>query len=415
MKHHTLVRAATLSAVALTLAACNNGLSEGGSKDKAPSSAEGKVELRMLIASSGDAETAAVNKAVDAWEQETGNKVTVTPAADMTTELSKTFASDDPYDLMYIDAGRFATFADIGALYPYGGDFEGAADVYPALKDTFTYDGEFYCVPKDSSTLALIINADMWKQAGLTEADYPATWDDLSAVAEKLTTADHVGLAMSPSRDRVGAFMVQAGGWPVNEDSTEATADSAENVEALTYLQGMLADGSMKWSTDLDTGWGGEALGTEKAAMTVEGNWIAGAMSADYPDIDYTTAELPAGPSGKGTLVFTQCWGVAAKGDAQKQSIDLIAALTQPEQQMVNARAFGVMPAVESARDEYLKEFPENEPFLQGTEYAHGPISLPEFEPVLADFDSELAGLKDGDPKAVLESLQKNASAALGN
>ena len=282
------------------------------------------------------------------------------------------------------------------------------------MKDTFTYEDEFYCVPKDSSTLGLIINAEMWKEAGLTEADYPTSWDDLAGVAEKLTTSDHVGLAMSPSRDRVGAFMVQAGGWPVSEDSTEATADSDANVEALTYLQGMLEDGSMAWSSDLDTGWGGEAFGTEKAAMTVEGNWIAGAMTADYPDVDYTVAELPEGPAGKGTLVFTQCWGVATKSDAQEQAIDLISALTMPEQQMVNARAFGVLPAVESAREDYLKEFPENEPFLAGAEYAHGPISLPDFEPVLADFDSELAGLESSDPKAILESLQKNAAAALG-
>ncbi|MDQ3307410.1 MAG: extracellular solute-binding protein [Actinomycetota bacterium] len=415
MTHHRMpVRVAALSAASTFLVACGGGFSEGGSSDKEPSSAEGEVELRMLIASSGDAETAAVNKAVDAWEKETGNKVTVTPAQDMTTELSKTFASSDPYDLMYIDAGRFATYAETGALYAYGDSFEAAEDVYPALKDTFTYEDEFYCVPKDSSTLGLIINADMWKEAGLTEADYPASWDDLAAVAEKLTTPDHVGLAMDSSRDRVGAFMVQAGGWLVNEDSTEATADSDANVEALTYLQGMLQDGSMAWSADIDAGWGGEALGTEKAAMTVEGNWIAGAMSADYPDIDYTVAELPEGPEGKGTLTFTQCWGVASKSDAQAQAIDLIASLTEPDQQMVSARAFGVLPAVESSREEYLEEFPENQPFLAGSEYAQGPISLPDFEPVLADFDSELAGLEDGDPEAILQSLQENASAALG-
>ena len=29
-------------------------------------------------------------------------------------------------------------------------------------------------------------------------------------------------------------------------------------------------------SSDLDAGWGGEAFGTGKAAMTIEGNWING-------------------------------------------------------------------------------------------------------------------------------------------
>ncbi len=52
-------------------------------------------------------------------------------------------------------------------------------------------------------------------------------------------------------------------------------------------------------SSDLDAGWGGEAFGTGKAAMTIEGNWIKGAMTSDYPDVKYTVAPMPAGPAGR--------------------------------------------------------------------------------------------------------------------
>ena len=41
---------------------------------------------------------------------------------------------------------------------------------------TFTYDGKFYCAPKDFSTLALEINTDLWTKAGLTDADIPKDW-----------------------------------------------------------------------------------------------------------------------------------------------------------------------------------------------------------------------------------------------
>ena len=34
---------------------------------------------------------------------------------------------------------------------------------------------------------AVWYNTDMWKAAGLTEADYPKTWDQLLEVAKKLT------------------------------------------------------------------------------------------------------------------------------------------------------------------------------------------------------------------------------------
>mgnify|MGYP001640960108 FL=1 len=37
------------------------------------------------------------------------------------------------------------------------------------------------------STLQLVINTTMWKDAGLTEKDYPTTWEQLGTVAQKLT------------------------------------------------------------------------------------------------------------------------------------------------------------------------------------------------------------------------------------
>ncbi len=316
--HTLMARIAASSTLAITATACGGGFEESGGEDDELSSQEGTVELDALIASSGDAETNAVQSAVDAWEKETGNTVELRASSDITTDLSTTFASGNPADLMYIDAGRFATYADTGALYPYGDDFDRMSEVYQTLRQTFVYDDQVYCMPKDFSTLALIINTKMWKEAGLTKEDYPTSWEELKSVADQLTTSEHVGLAMDQSRDRVGAFLVQAGGWLINDEATEATSTSEANVEALRYVQDLLAADVAAWSSELDAGWGGEAFGTEKAAMTIEGNWINGAMSADYPKIEYAVAELPAGPAGKGTLLFTQCWGVAAGSDAQE-------------------------------------------------------------------------------------------------
>ncbi len=72
--------------------------------------------------------------------------------------------------------------------------------------------------------------------------------------------------------------------------------------------------------------------------MTMEGNWIRGAMRNDYPDVEYTVAELPEGPAGKGTLLFTQCWGIAAESPNQAAAVDLVEYLTTPEQQLAVRR-----------------------------------------------------------------------------
>jgi len=269
-------------------------------------------------------------------------------------------------------------------------------------------------VPEDFSTLALQIRDDAWSAAGLTAADIPTTWDELETVAQKLTTATQTGLVIGDTRDRIGAFMVQAGGWIVNDDATEATADSPENVEALTYVKSLLDSGVAKYPTQVDAGWGGEAFGTGRAAMTIEGNWIRGAMTNDYPDVKYTVAELPEGPAGKGTLQFTQCWGVAADGDSKDAAIDLVKSLTTADQQIEAAKAFGVMPSRESAREQYVAEFPDDAPFVAGGDYGQGPVNAPGMDSVLADFDSSLQQLSSQSPEQILQTLQTNAQAALG-
>lgn len=206
---------------------------------------------------------------------------------------------------------------------------------------------------------------------------------------------------------------MQNGGFWVDSETGEATATEESNAQALDYVQGLLDSGVAVLPPDIDAGWGGEGFGTQGAAMTIEGNWIRGAMSNDYPDVDYTVAELPAGPAGKGTLLFTQCWGISADSPDQEAAVSLVESLTTAEQQLKNAEAFGVMPSRESAQAGYVKAFPEDAPFIAGAEYGQGPVNLPGLGPVVADLDSQLEQLASADVNEILESFQTNADAAL--
>jgi len=419
MKSIQIRRSRRLSVAALAvtssvvLAACGGGFEEESGGSDAPAAADGPAELKVLIASSGDAETAAVEEAAQAWAEESGNVVKVQVANDIAQQLSQGFAGGNPPDVFYVDAGVFGDYAAAGNLYPYLDQLADADDFYPNLVDSFTLDGEAYCAPKDVSTLALQINTASWEKAGLTDADIPTTWDELEAVATTLTTDAQAGLVLGVGRDRVGAFLVQNGGFWVDSESGEATATEASNTEALEYVQGLLDSGVAVLAPEIDAGWGGEGFGTEGAAMTIEGNWIRGAMENDYPDVDYTVAELPEGPAGKGTLLFTQCWGMSADSPNQEAAVSLVEALTSPEQQLKNAEAFGVMPSRESAQADYVEAFPEDQAFIAGAEYGQGPVNLPGLGPVVADLDSQLEQLASADVNDILESFQTNADAAL--
>ncbi|MGW3783172.1 sugar ABC transporter substrate-binding protein [Micromonospora chokoriensis] len=414
MAPRTITRAAVAGLAAVALlgsAACGSGFDDS-SGDTAQSS--GPASLQILIGSSGDAETTAVKEAAAKWASGSGSTATVTPAQDLTQQLGQALAGGTPPDVFYVDAAQFADYASVGALEPYGDKISNSGDFYESLRTTFTYDGKLYCAPKDFSTLALQINTDLWAKAGLTDADLPTTWDQFTAVAQKIKAKGQVPLALGDTRDRIGAFMVQNGGWLTSKDGKQPTADTPENLAALQYVKTMLTTGLAKYPKQLDAGWSGEAFGKGKAVMTIEGNWIKGALQNDFPTVKYKVVALPAGPKGQGTLSFTQCWGVAAKSKFKEQAITFVEAMTSGEQQMAFAKAFGVMPSRQSAGEQYTSAFPADKPFIDGAAYAQGPVNAPKMDSVLKDLDTGLQGLANGDPKTVLQNFDKNAKAALG-
>lgn len=367
---------------------------------------EASGSIQVFFGSSGDAETTALTEAAARFTEQSGIDVEVIPAQDRIQQLTQAFAGGEPYDVFYLAPEDVTVFQE--SLFPYGDQIDDVDDYYPALIESYTVDDQLYCVPKDLSNLALVINQDAWDAAGLTEADVPTTWDELATVSQTLTTDAQVGLAFTGEADRVGAFFVQAGGWYTNEDQTEATADSPEVVEALTYAQDNLEAGNFQFAQQLDAGWGGEAFGTGAAAMTIEGPWITGALSNDFPDVNWFAAPLPEGPGGPGTLTFSNCWGVAADGNTSA-AVEFVQFVSSAEEQQAFSTAFGPIPPRASLAEWYATEQPTNAAFAEGIESARGVVTLQGFADVKADFNSELLGLADGStsPEDLAAQLQE--------
>lgn len=415
MTRHTtravLGTGAVLLASTLVLAGCGSGFAGDEEKPESEGLTSSDDALTVLIGSSGEAETAAVQAAVDAWSEESGTEVTVQAASNLDQELSQGFAAGEPADLFYLSADQAVGFAANDSLLAYGDQLSNKDDFYPSLVENFTIDDSFYCAPKDFSSLALIINTTMWSDAGLTDDDIPTTWDELAAVAKTLTTADHVGLAFGAEYQRIGTFMAQAGGGLVRDGA--AIADDPANVEALEYVKTHLTDGTFAFAKDVGAGWGGEAFGKESAAMVIEGNWITGALTNDFSGVEYTVAELPEGPAGKGTLQFTNCWGMAADSPNQQAALELVEYLTSADSQLAFSEAFGPMPSIESAAADWTSANEPLAPFLAGAEYAQFPPNQAGSADVIADFNAQLESLKSADPTEILESVQSNLEAVV--
>ncbi len=381
------------------------------------------VTLTFMIASSGTAETNADKAAAAAWGKATGNTVNVINASNFQVQLTQAFAGGSPPDVFYGQTSMFESLVKNGELLPSGNLVAPAKDFYPSLVKEFTYNNTFYCVPKDSSTLALEINVDDWKAAGLTNP--PTTWAQLAADAKALTRNGVTGLVISPTLDRIGAFFAENGGSYMNSKGTNFAFNSPQNVAALGYLKRMAQEGVLKTSPQVDSGWGGEAFGTGKAAMTIEGNWIIGAMQSTYPKINYEVVPLPAGPTGEhGTLVFTNCWGIAANSKNTAAAVSFVRYLASPAQQLRFANAFGVMPSRPAVAKQWAathsgtpvasgNQTPNVSAFVQGDAYAMPQVATLGFPTVQAAFDSQTTNLAAINPAALLQQLQTNAEALL--
>lgn len=335
-------------------------------------SAQDQVTLQLAGWSANEAENAALEAMVAAFEEQNPNiDVEVIFAPEYETFMQTGFASGDYPNVFYVDSYRLQDWASAGVLEPYGDRITEPEGIYESLRNVFTWDDQLWCAPKDFSTLGLIYNVDALEAAGVA---VPTTWEELAAAAEALTTGEGdervVGLTTGVELPRWLPFLYQAGGAILSEDGMEVAFDSEAANESLTYFVDLYRNGFAGSPADLGAGWAGEAFGQGRAAMTIEGNWIIQYLQDQFPDLNWAVAELPAGPAGQATMAFTVCYGVAAAANNEhlEESILLADFLTGPEGAMMVAEAgFGVMPAREAAAATWLE--------TRGEEFAAFPAS----------------------------------------
>ncbi|MCW2640135.1 MAG: extracellular solute-binding protein family 1, partial [Dactylosporangium sp.] len=153
-----------------------------------------------------------------------------------------------------------------------------------------------------------------------------------------------------------------------------------------------------------------------KAAMTIEGNWIVGAMKTDFPNVKYAVAELPAGPKGKGTMSFSVCYGVSKASKSKAAALDFVKYLTSPDQQLQFTKQFPVMPSRKSLAEQWLSDKQQLKPFVTGADYAHRSVFVPGFKSAIDTFNDGIQGLSKGNKSVdeVVSSTQNAGKDVLG-
>lgn len=162
--------------------------------------------------------------------------------------------------------------------------------------DSHLIDNKIYYIDFAMMTSNIYYNKDLWKAAGLTDADLPTTWGELAEVAKKLTIKDgdtfkQAGFNFNGTFNQmILGLNYQYGQNLFNEDGTANINNDAMNKIIKTFVDMYEVDGvgSPDFGTDC-----GESFGQGQSAMVAMWGWYHENLKNTYPDINFGVIETP--------------------------------------------------------------------------------------------------------------------------
>ena len=222
---------------------------------------------------------------------------------DIYTVVNTRIANADAPDILNIDV--FADYQADGLLLP-AQDYvseETYAKFYPQFLEQSIVDDVVWAVPDLASARALYYNADILAAAGV---EVPTTWAELTAACEAIKAYDAEiypwGVDMTTDEGQAcfayyawtngGGFVDAEGNWTLN---------SAENVEAVEYIVGLVNAGLTNTDPTTETRYDlQELFAAGKLAMMIGPNQISSYVASSEEPINFGIASIPAN-EGKAT------------------------------------------------------------------------------------------------------------------
>ncbi len=217
---------------------------------------------------------------------------------DIYTVVNTRISSNAAPDVLNIDV--FADYQADDLLLP-AEDFvseETYAKFYPAFLDQSVVDGTVWAVPDLASARAMYYNADILKAAGVDKA--PETWAELKDACEKIKAYDSSiypwGVDMTTDEGQACfAYYAWTNGGDFTDASGNWTLNSAENIEAVEYIVGLVKDGLTNSDPTTETRYDlQELFAAGKLAMMIGPNQISSYVASSEKPINFGIASIPA-------------------------------------------------------------------------------------------------------------------------
>lgn len=308
------------AAAALALTGCSASSTSGGS---------GSPTVVHVWHGFTEADGKVVQKIADefnASQKDYQVKIEVNPWNVISDKLLPALKSGNGPDLVVqgVDAAQgYVKQKAFASLQDFYDDKKNETSTYdPHVVSYSKFDGQQYGVPMGYAPFSIWYNKKMFADAGITE--YPKTWDDLIALAQKLTVMNAgdaapqvYGLSLGDKQSTFLPSIVQSGGGEVVKDG-KIVLDTPQNVKTLEW-----------WRNEYAKGWSPTNIGLAdavalftggKAAMTWIGPWVV--TGAKAAGIDVGEFPAPAGSDKAATPAAANYWWLTSQGakDAKVRS-----------------------------------------------------------------------------------------------
>jgi len=331
-------------------------------------------------------------------------------------QVSTMIQNNQPPDVLNLNS--FSSYAKDGLLY------SGDEALSPRTREDFleafarggTYRDKLYGFPILASARAFFYNRDLLAKAGVTAP--PRTWDELVQVAKRVQAlgAGTIGYALPLGPEEAQAewsiWMWNNGGdWKAGE---AWAINSEKNLQALQFLAALANTHKV---TQINPGKTNRTDGAfqlfkdGKVGMVIGFSPLAAQLDAEAK-VRYGVTQMPTNvgtPVTLGVEDYLMAFKKKGNQEAVRQFLDLY---YQPEQITRWITAEGFLPVTKSGR-ERMSSNEKLKPYLDALPSARlAPTTDPTWDKVKLDVQQSIGAAVQpgGDPKQVLDRLQKNAA-----
>ena len=307
-----LLSLALAGVMALSLAACGGGSSNGGSDTPATKSADsgdgGFTAKELQVNIWDNNQLAGLQQIADEWSATSGVKVTINVVDwdNYWTLLEAGASGGEMPDVFWMHSNTAQMYMENDLLlnldeYIKADDSIDMSKFYPGIVQLYTRadNGSVYAIPKDHDTIALLYNKAIFDKYGVEYPNDDWSWADVRDAAAKITEAGKAdgvyGYAGNTSNNQDFWYNIvyDYGAELVTEDHKATTIGSEQGKAAMEMVRQILEVAAPQ-TTVAETGTD-SLFKSGLAGMITQGSWMINTFYTAENASDYAWALLPYG------------------------------------------------------------------------------------------------------------------------